>query len=533
MLKARSIFSGLMITGLLAVSSFSAYMWASAAPVKVPKQTTQPAISKISLKANLDTGKNALKTYQWDGAAVKPPVVQLPTQKTVQFYAQVGGSQKVPTWYAFDSFTVSKGMSTQSIDKIVKSNVPSMSSDVWTKTRSHVVNIDGMDAQNHVVVVAYVMNADPVGGPGLGRIDDAAYMVLQPLGTTPVDVVPPAPLSKGGLTVADAVEIVAPSQFVMGQVNQKIFRFKLVAGDAEDVSVTQLPISFNTKGNDNYETSDKYLGVVKNIRLYDGDVQVGSSVAALMKSAPQAAPGIGQAVFSKLKVAVKKGTSKTLTVVADISASPDIYSGVQFTPQISPLWKYTSDSATVTAVDSSGLPVTVAGDSQTNIKGKMHFVYKTVISVAHAASAPSGAASKGTGQVVAKYVVSNSANVNNQAATIKVISPELTTSIVIPDSASRVLKVFGSPQLMNSKVLTSKTYVGSSSGKPEKGPLEEVVIEPGTSQQFTVTFDSVDAYANNTLKVDLTQGDIVWSDGVSESINWVNSLPLAGKTLIY
>ncbi len=531
MVKNRSVYVGILIVGLLAVSAVSAYFLVSAAPIKVPKQASQPVIAKIGVKANTAQANGNLQIFPWAGAAVKPPVIQIsPKQKTVEFIVQVNGVENVPTWYAFDSFIISKVMPAQSIEKIVKGNVPSVASDVWKKTRSQLVNVEGYNDQNSVVVVAYVMNSDPMGGAGLGIVDDVAYAVLKPTDLAPT--VPAAVVIKEGVSVAEAADDVMGTNFVMGQTNQAVFRFKVTAAAADSIFVKQVPITFNVKGDSNYQASDKYLGALKNIRLYDGNAQVGSAVAALSKPA-QAEAGIGQAVFMQLNIAVQKGTSKTLTVVADVSASPDTYSGVQFTPQISPSWKYTPDAPVMTAVDGAGTPIGISGTVQTNIKGKMHNIYKTGISVAHAANAPSGAVSKGNDQVVARFVVSNATNVNNQSATIIAIDPQLTTSIALPKTATRMLKVFSGQQLMSSKLLGSKAYSGGNVSALEKGAVDGAMIESGSSQLFTVTFDSVDASSNDSINVGLKQGSVVWSDGVSPAINWTTSLPLAGKTLVY
>lgn len=364
--------------------------------------------------------------------------------------------------------------------------------------------------------------------------------------------------SKGSLVAAVSSDTPVAQQVVMGATDQPLFKFKLTAGKSEDVNITELVTAATILA------SSTPTGVISNIRLYDGDNKVGNAVASLNSAdASGSATSSAFAKFSALSISIPKNTSKTYTVVADIGTTPDTYSGLNFTMHLVNGYDTASSAGSPTAsvvakgahsgatISASGISAGYGTDG--NLQGNVMSVYKTKLTVAHAANAPSGAASKGTGQVVAKFVVSNSANKNNQAATISAMDLAVSTSISQPTSGSaRSIKIYKTEQTssnnqVNSTTLTpGATTASASLLGPDRNestyPLfrtgtdvfsSNVVIESGASQTFTVTADSNDATANNTLTVGLAAGDIIWTDGYTAAISSVDSLPLTGKTLTY
>ncbi|MCX6780794.1 MAG: hypothetical protein NT003_01615 [Candidatus Magasanikbacteria bacterium] len=363
--------------------------------------------------------------------------------------------------------------------------------------------------------------------------------------------------TKGTLTAAVSSDTPVAQQLVMGAVNQPVFKFKLTAGKQEDLNITELATAATIMA------STTPTGIIKNIRLYDGDTMIGSPVASLASADASltVATSTAYARFSALNLTVPKNTSKTYTIVADIASAPDTFSGENFTMHLINSYDLlaTNSSAIVAKGTQSGQAVSASGPvtgflSTSDLKSSVMTVYKTKITVAHAGNAPTGAASKGTAQTVAKFVVSNSANVNSQAATIKGMNLQISTSISQPQAGSTVnADIYKTEQTTTANKLTTSAVnsntapavcaLGSArvnSTCPLFDPTitfatlgSAVTIEAGASQTFTVQLDTFDAVANNTLTVGLGASDIVWSDGYTAGIRVVDSLPLTGKTLTF
>ncbi len=356
-------------------------------------------------------------------------------------------------------------------------------------------------------------------------------------------------VAKGTLTAAVSADTPVAQQLVMGATNQPLMKFKLTAGKSEDLSVTELAAAVTIMA------STTPTGILSNIRLLDGDAQVGSAVAALTAADASAttATSTAYAKFSALSITVPKNTSKTYTLVADVAASPDIYSGLNFTAYLVNGYDQSDSLAIVAKGAKSGAAITASGVignfNSSTVRGYVLTTFKTKITVAHAANAPSGASSKSAAQTVAKFVISNSANVNNQAATIRAMDFTVATSISQAAGNDIAVSLYKTESLVTANLIISTSLVGAGSQTLTLGASRSeganalfivgtntfttVSIEPGTSQTFTVVMETSDAAANNTLTVGLASGDISWSDGYAASITTVDSLPVSGKTLTY
>ena len=374
----------------------------------------------------------------------------------------------------------------------------------------------------------------------------------------------------GSVTVANSADTPTAQQFVMGSLAQPIFKFKLTAGRSEDVSVTDIATAATILA-----TATPPTGIIKNLRLYEGDTAIGQAVASLTSSDASAtvagATSTAYAKFSSLSINIPRNTSKTYTVVADIAAGPDIYSNENFTMHVVNGYDTGGSSAVIAKGGSSGVTITPAGNiggfqNSTPVRGSMMTVFRTKISVAHAANAPSGAASAAAEQSVAKFVISNTANVNNAAATINLLNVDIATSISMAGAASRLLKIYKTETLSSDNQLASSnvnaavgagmvctpgnaagTYASANCPAFKFSDFNSgngVVIEAGSSQIFTVTMNTSDATSAKTLTVGIpgslialpatsAGGYIQWSDGYTSTINGVNTLPLIGKTLTY
>jgi hypothetical protein len=356
-------------------------------------------------------------------------------------------------------------------------------------------------------------------------------------------------VSKGTLAAAVSADTPVAQQLVMGATNQPILKFKLTAGKSEDLSVSELAAAVTIMA------STTPTGILSNIRLLDGDAQVGNPVQSLTASdaSTTVATSTAYAKFSALSLTIPKNTSKTYTVVADVAASPDIYSGLNFTAYLVNSYDQSASLAIVAKGAKSGAAITASGVianfNSSTVRGNVLTTYKTKITVAHAAGAPSGARSAGTDSVVAMFVVSNSANVSGQEALVRSMDLAISTSISQAAGTTRYVKIYRD-SVSSGNLLITTGLVGTegqagllgSARNEATNPVFQlgtdnftaVSIDAGASRTFIVTLDTNDAaVGSKTLTVGLAAGDLAWSDGYSSQLTAVDSLPLTGKTLTY
>ncbi len=522
--KPPKAFAALVI-GLLGFTLASAFIFVSAAPSSVSLQPSQPSIVKVALKPMDAKGKGSLTSYNWAG---KPVFVKYSEKaKTLEMFAQVANSSsKATTWYAFDSFSyVTKNLDLQKVDDFAVAQAPDAGSSLWQKARSTKMPNYALAENEYRVLVAYVTNADPKSASGVGNVDSIAYIVIEPEQIT-------APSAE--LSFTSAVDNPVAQQYVLGQVNQSIFKFNATASTAEDVKLDTVSVTFKFQG----QIKGNPAGAVKFVRMFDGNKQIGT-VASVLTTSNTIEPNTGYATISGLELLIPKGTSKTVSVVVDWAAS-DVYSGTEVTAYIANDFAQKSGSAVgAYAVKGGALKISgiSSGWGKNTPMSNAATLYATKISVAHAENAPSGASSKGSEQVVARYIISNTANVNNQAAIIESMKPSIASSIKIPVGMVRMAKIYKGDKLMNANLFMAGGYKGSSFtlASPFENVLSElfIMIEAGTFQSFTMTLNTVDASANDTVIAGFEQGGIMWSDGVTKGISSVKGLPLTGKKLMY
>ncbi|OGH68113.1 MAG: hypothetical protein A3C15_01615 [Candidatus Magasanikbacteria bacterium RIFCSPHIGHO2_02_FULL_50_9b] len=538
----RAALSSFFIAGLLAVSGFSTYLWVSAAPAKVPQQLTQPTIGKLNFIYKKSSAGNQTTKADWPTPDAKPPVFTLPAGvSSFQLVAQLNsGSYKVPTWYAFDRFTVDKSLDQAALQQLVaKKAAAKEKSNAWKKDRTVKLTLGKIDPSQNFVVAAYAMNNDPTGESGVGGIDSIAYAFIQSAdaagGGAQNPPAPPQPAAGDAaeLSVSLSANNPAPQQLVMGASNQPLYSFKLSANSADDVAVSQLALALSFTNTESAKNADSLLGALKNFRLYDGDKPVGSVVAKVLKL-DNTESGQGFVVFKDLNTTVLKGSSKTYTVMADVAASPDLFAGVQFFAAIVPQLKLGENKPAFVAKGvTGGTAAKVVEPTGVKLSGSTMTILKTKITVAHAMSAPSGATSKSSQQTVAKFVVSNAANVNNQDAEIVVLRPHFASTIMIPSGKKRTAKIYSGEYPKADSMISSRAISSFPDSFTADDMESTVAIESGSAQTFIVIFDSSDAASGDTLSVSLPQGSVIWADGALDEIKFVDALPLTGKTLAY
>ena len=508
--KPPKAFAALVI-GMLGFTIASAVIFVSAAPpMPVGPQKTQPVISKIGIKPLNAKGKGNFKSYSWIGQPID--VAYSDVINTMEVSAQVSSSGRAPTWYAFDSFSlISKNVTADKIQKIALAQAPDAKSSLWQKVRTSKFTNAALEPDEKRVLVVYVSNADPYAALGAGTVDSMAYFVVQG------DSAPVSEQSAGELTFSSPETQVSSQVFLMGQVNKKIYEFKASASAAEDLVLNQAYFDVYITG----KNGKSVLGMLSNFRIFDGDVQVGSAVAVVI-------PGKNvhnDLLFTGLNYTIPKGETRTLSLVVDVSAQPDIYSGQQFSVVMSPLMKLDGKMVATQAVGkTSGGSAKII--SKLNDTSNTMYVYKTKIAIALAQNSPSGNINKGN-KAVLKFVVSDAPDVNMQAGHVQKISIRAKSSFVQPAGTTRTLRLYRGENVMDSNLLGTyefgpSTCLFNSSTKCAGATFElptnsnGEVIESDTQQIYTVTFDVYDAFANDTLQ--FSANILGWSDGVTEDI---------------
>lgn len=360
----------------------------------------------------------------------------------------------------------------------------------------------------------------------------------------------------GDLTAAVGAD--APSEFylTMGSTNQEVGRYKLTAGKAEAITITDFVVSFVANN-----VATAVTGVVKNVRIMDGDKMVGQSVASLSTaSATGVASSTAYAAFSNLTFEVPKNSSKTLKVLVDLPTQPDSFSSSTFYTSIMTDYTSTGSDGVVARGTSSGTSLSsITGLNNTGLKGNLMHPVKANLSVAHASDAPSGATSKGDDKISAKWIFTNAANANAQAITLKLLNINIDTSISAAAAHSaRELKIY-KDSISTSNQLASTSYVSSYSSGDLGGSNDgtgfadsdftNLTIESGESKTVIITLDTDDASSNQTLTLGLAsthvngggtqRNSIQWHEGMTNifdlkpTATGVGGLPFQGKTLTF
>lgn len=343
--------------------------------------------------------------------------------------------------------------------------------------------------------------------------------------------------SAGNLTVTADADTTIAQQVVMGATDQEIAKFKFTTDAAEAVTVSQIVISDSV--------SSAATGSLKNLKLYVDGSQIGQTVQL---DTTYATTTYANAVFANLSLVIPADSSKIVTVKADVtpyteggtSASthalailPD-YDGVTASNQegVTALGNGSGSSITGSLLDFTASP-------DAGVTTNTMTVYRTKITAAWASDTPSGAATPGTGYLIAKVNVTNSSNVGSYAATIRVMNIGLTESGFnsIAAGTARTLSVY--KDNLSTTPLDTTTYgdpyanidIGNSGFLA--ADMTDVEIAAGATKTILWTLDTNDAGTTDSLSVNIEAGDIVWYDGVTDSITTVNSLPLTAKTFTY
>jgi len=345
----------------------------------------------------------------------------------------------------------------------------------------------------------------------------------------------------GSMTVAVNADTPISQQVVMGTVEVELARFKLseITG-GENLSITQIVVLDTV--------SSETHGTVQNIHLMDGSAVLGT-VATLVRTGATT----GTATFSGLNITVPRGGNKVLTVKANITTFPGGTSGSTHLLSV---------ASFVGTGASSGNSLT--SSASTGTAGTMT-AYRTKISVAHATDSPSGASSGSLQQIVAKYVISNSANAGNYDATLEGMTVNMGSTITNAANSVKYITFFkttvsgSAPNQGNSGVgsgnalasigvkdgsgtCTTAAQLTCVAASPAQkftntaiadAAFTDVTIASGSFVTIIVVADTDNAATGNNFSAGISSTGVEWGDGVSASLTSVDTLPITGKTLTY
>lgn len=344
--------------------------------------------------------------------------------------------------------------------------------------------------------------------------------------------------SAGSLTITADSSTPIAAQIIMGEATATEFaKYEFAAGTSEDVNITRIEISDSSTNSNN----------LNNVSLWDGATQVGATLAAFDSS--------DNATFNLATPwTITKGTSKILTVKAMVNAFPNATSNEAVTLAI-------SSNADVDVIGAqSGTAIT---ETVTSATGTAQTVVKTKITVTKAGDSPSGSSTGNTQQVVAKFNVTNSANVGNYSATLTGMTVDMSSTITIAatsvryvtfykDSVSGTVPNHGNSGVGSGNALASigvnnggtcttagqLTCVNASPANTFTNTavaiaaFTDVVVAAGSTKTIIVVANTSDATTGKNFSAGLAATDVAWNDGVN-AFTSVNSLPISGSTLTY
>lgn len=338
----------------------------------------------------------------------------------------------------------------------------------------------------------------------------------------------------GDLYVSVDSDTPLSQQLAMGEYDYAVYKVKFEASAVEDWRLSYLVIT-----NAMLNTIGSHVGTLKNVKIYNG--------SNLLSGPRQFDPGnadppYSDAVFDNLDFIIPAGSSRILTIKVEVGTAADgAVSGSTHTLRI---WARRDawPRETIRAMGiNSGITNRIhfhqkAFDVDKDQVGNTMTVYRTKISAAYAKDTPSGAATGNSAQTVAKIYITNANNVGNYAAIIKSIDFAFSTTIP-SNGARRELKIYkGSITVANRVAVASFTERFCDTKIGDSG-FADVEIPAGATELFIVTLDTTEGSMTGdfSLSVNLSEGDIIWSDGATAGTNItvVDTLPLESKTLSY
>ncbi len=408
--------------------------------------------------------------------------------------------------------------------------------------------------------VANVIEVDEITATGVSTSSDASVNYTNGSGLV---LQAGYVAARGNMFVTADPDTPIAQQLVRGSTEQVIAKFKVSASSTEAINITQIVLSASS--------TDALMatGTFKNIKLYDGTTQIGSAIPGFVDTYSSSTSKLTyvSAVFSGLTLDIAKGGNKILTAKADITSYDDGGTtaqnwafGLMSDYDDSDYVNTTSECAFTATGKSSGTSLvnltgqwyygatwTATHGTVTAAMGNVMTIYRTKLSVAWASDTPSGVSSPNSAQTIAKFVISNSANVGDYTATVNLINFSMSQSgaSCLAAGTDRYLYVYKdsilTANLLASTFFCQTGYIageafGHTATTIANGSFTDVDIAAGTSKTFWVTGDTTDNNSGSvteTLSISVAATGMTWTDGISSGITAVDTLPLLSKTFTY
>ena len=407
-----------------------------------------------------------------------------------------------------------------------------------------------------------------VSATGVNTSADASY-------STVVDLQNVYIATSGALTLSLDSDTPAAAQYVMGSTDQTLAKFKFAASSSEDIDVSKIVVAM-TGGVAATDDEASVRGDFGNYRLYKSTDLVNpvGTVASAGVAGTTSEDLDGLITFEGLSLRVPANGSVVLVLKADVSTYPNATSsnaagdnGVVFSLQ----YDTNTELGAVVTAQGVGSGADLSTDAASaDLSANSATVYRTKLTVAYASDSPNGSSSGMSGQVVAKYIVSNSANAGNFDATLELFGQSISSTIALTAEVDRNVKIY-KDTITTGNLLATVEYdthntisctpaatlacidsgdsgdttedrFGATNANTTDGltgaRFVDVVIAAGSSKTIWVTADTQDATSDKSFTIQPISTDaatgVAWGDGITTTILHIDSLPLVPvKTLTY
>jgi len=373
--------------------------------------------------------------------------------------------------------------------------------------------------------------------------------------------------AKGTLTASiDAATPIA-QQIVNGK-TYEFARFKMTAGAAEDVRMTDMNVNI-------LADADANIADLTEFKLYDVTGGVKTLIAGPVYSvvADVSATGTwdGYVSFTGFTDTITKNSNKIYAVEARVGSWQSGTSGDTEKLLIAADYQMVNGTSTpITAYGVSSNTQLLESDdsllfSAATVPGNTMTIYRTKIAAVVASDSPTAAIAGGDDQTIYKFTVSNESNESSYSASLKGVKATINASnlsdtvsstrkfILYKDSISTANLVaqinlegktatygqgvldFGAANIDANAIVSGFTGYTATSTSVNTVMLAGVEIAAGGSKTFILVADiapKTNASNDSTLSISLSSTGLTWSDGEAATITAVDTLPLAAKTVI-
>jgi hypothetical protein len=330
---------------------------------------------------------------------------------------------------------------------------------------------------------------------------DATFSIF----TTPVS---------GTLSVSQDGSTPRTAQLIAGTNGVEFSRIALVAAGNENILVTKIKVAVDF-GNSNSTSS------IKNISLWDGSVQIGSTIPALNTS--------DEVLFdlSANPLTVPIDEVKKLAIKADVNSAPYAISGTTVSLKIPEGGIYYKSQVSGLAKAAPSFPVS----------GNIMYIYKTVLTASTNASTPSGAFLPGVSNNN-RVMIFNVANNGDYEATLNRVSFNIayTQGQGSPTTqASRKFYLFDMADMSNiigTGFIPPTTTINSFNLSIDLNP--DYAIPGASTKTLVLAGDVSDLKNGSTIQFSINSGsNFVWDDNSGPEVISVYSknFPVYGGAL--